>query len=350
LDFELDDTQRSIAELASAVLGGDPDGTRAEHAATGELGYDETLWKAMAQAGLLGLAVPAELGGDGLGPVEVAIVLREVGRQILPVPALATLAGGVLPLAYLGQPRQRELLADVADGRVLTPGLRGTVSATRDGETLVLAGRLVGVAYAAAAHRILAATDAGVFLVDPHAEGVSCIRTPTSSKAAEYTVVLSDAVVSAAELVTTDRRAVERFALAGAAAVADGVLDAALGLTAAHIRERRQFDKPLATLQAVAQQIADIYVTSRTMHLVATSASWRLATGLDADGDVDIAGYWLATEVPAAVQACHHLHGGLGVDHSYPLHRLYSHAKDLARFVGGSAARLDAIDVGGSDA
>ena len=53
--------------------------------------------------------------------------------------------------------------------------------------------------------------------------------------------------------------------------------------------------------------------------------------------------YWLPSEVPKALQVCHHLHGGLGVDTTYPLHRYYSHGKDLARFVGGAALRLDSL-------
>jgi alkylation response protein AidB-like acyl-CoA dehydrogenase len=130
-------------------------------------------------------------------------------------------------------------------------------------------------------------------------------------------------------------------AVAGAAAVADGVIAGALALTADHVRSREQFGRALATFQAVAQQIADVYVVARTVHLAALSAAWRLEAGLDADEDIAIAAYWLAAELPTALQVCHHLHGGLGVDITYPLHRYYSHAKDLARFVGGAAYRLD---------
>jgi alkylation response protein AidB-like acyl-CoA dehydrogenase len=138
---------------------------------------------------------------------------------------------------------------------------------------------------------------------------------------------------------------VDRFAIVGAAAVADGVLAGALALTAAHLRSRQQFGRPLATFQAVAQQVADVYVTARTVHLAAVSAAWRLDAGRDAGDDLAVAAYWLAAELPKALQACHHLHGGLGVDITYPLHRYYSHAKDLARFVGGAAYRLDRVEV-----
>src|SRR5690349_1010277 len=83
-------------------------------------------WKALGHAGLLSLSVPAALGGDGLGVVETAVLLTEVGRRATPVPALATLALGVLPLVRHGSRQlQRELLPQVAtEGSVLTAGVR----------------------------------------------------------------------------------------------------------------------------------------------------------------------------------------------------------------------------------
>ncbi|MDP9117635.1 MAG: acyl-CoA/acyl-ACP dehydrogenase [Actinomycetota bacterium] len=349
MDFSLDETQQSVADLAATVLRGDADGTRVEQALAGESGYDERLWKAMAQAGLLALALPESLGGDGFGTIEVASVLSEVGRQTVPVPALATLSLGVLPVVALGSTQhQRLLLPEVADGRILTAALRGTpdstaVTASRHREGYVVTGTRVCVPYAAQAYRILLASHVGVLLIDPSADGVALTRTYSATGSAEYTVELNEVEVPQSELLTTDVRAVERFAVAGAAAMADGVIAGALALTAEHVRNRHQFGKPLATFQAVAQQIADVYITARTLSLTSASVNWRLASGLDADDDLDIAAYWVAAELPTALQVCHHLHGGLGVDYTYPLHRFYSQAKDLARFVGGAAARLDLI-------
>lgn len=348
MDFSYDETQQAVANLAATVLRGEPDHARVVTALGSDAGYDETAWKAMAQAGLLALAVPASLGGDGFGPVEVGAVLSEVGRQTLPLPALATLALGVLPIAALGTPdQQRGLLPEVGDGRVLTGAVRdasGTVaSARRDGSGWVLDATKVGVPYAAQAHRVLVSTADGVFVIDPAGNGVTLTRTPSSAGTPEYTLRLAGAAVGPDDLLTTDVRAVHRFALAGAAATADGVIAGGLALTAAHVGTREQFDKPLATFQAVAAQIADVYITARTVNLAALSASWRLAQGLECDDELDVAAYWIAAELPAALQTCHHLHGGLGVDTTYPLHRYYSHAKDLARLVGGAEHNLARI-------
>ncbi len=348
MDFSLEETQQSVAELATTVLRNEADGTRIEQVLATELSYDETLWKAMAQAGLLALALPESLGGDGFGTVEVASVLREVGRQTMPLPALATLALGVLPVVALGRPEHQEaLLPEVADGRVLSAALRDvgtrTVRAVPDGEAFVLLGSKAAVPFAAQAFRILVSTDAGILLVDPNSAGVTLTRTPTSTGSPEYSMSFDEVRVSAADVLSRDVRSLERFALAGAAAVGDGVIAGGLALTAAHLGSRRQFGKLLATFQAVAQEIADVYITAQTLHLTSMSVNWRLAAGLDADDDLDIAAYWLAAELPAALQVCHHLHGGLGVDYTYPLHRYYSQAKDLARCVGGAEQRLDLI-------
>jgi alkylation response protein AidB-like acyl-CoA dehydrogenase len=344
VDFRLDEPQQALADLAASVLRGGFDDARVLAALGSAGGYDEAAWKAMGQAGLLALGLPESVGGDAMGALGTALVLTEVGRQVLPLPALATLALGVLPVAAYGTAEQvRQLLPEVGDGRILTAALRdapdngvrlghGTVSGTR-----------VGVPYAEQAHRILVPTADGTAVVDPHAEGVTLRRTATSTGAPEYTVRLG-AVAPESTLAASDED-VDRFAVAGAAAMADGVLAGALALTADHVRTRQQFGRPLATFQAVAQQIADVYIVARTLHLAAVSAAWRLDTGRDADEDLAVAAYWLAVELPKALQICHHLHGGLGVDITYPLHRHYSQAKDLARFVGGAAYRLDRLGV-----
>jgi alkylation response protein AidB-like acyl-CoA dehydrogenase len=310
--FSPDETQQAAAVVARETL--------ARESA-------DTAWKALAEAGLLSLVLPVRLGGDGLGLLESAAVLTEVGRAAAPLPALPTLVLGVLPVVRFGtRAQQDELLPEVGSGdRLLTAALRPRLSTVEDG---LLSGTWVGVGYASAAHRVLTVAGDEVYLVDPAATGVSLVRTPTSGGGPEFTMRL-DRV--RAEPLACGAAELGRLAVAGTCAVGAGLLAGALDLTAAHIRTREQFGKPLATFQAVAQQIADVYIAARTMHLAATSACWRLGTGRDADEDLEVAGYWLTEELLPAMHTCHHLHGGLGVDVSYPMHRYYSMAKDLLR-------------------
>ncbi|HEX7307759.1 acyl-CoA dehydrogenase family protein [Lentzea sp.] len=319
MDFELDETQREIAALAAGVLGREGDAP----------------WKALGEAGLLALAVPERLGGDGLGVLETAVLLTEVGRRAADVPALATLALGVLPIVRFGTVEQQDavlplvteqhgvLTAALSEPSAPLPAAPGT-TAGPDGIT----GVKINVPYAAEAQRILVSTSGGVFVVDPAQPGVSI----------EDGTVRFDG--ARGELLEGAEQGIRRFALAGACAVADGVLAGALDLTVEHVGTRHQFGKPLATFQAAACLVADVYIASRTLHLATLTACWSLD-----DDDLDTAAYWLAAEALPAVHTCHHLHGGLGLDITYPMHRYYGTAKELTRFVGGVEHRLGAIDV-----
>jgi len=305
-DFALDDAQEAIVRLAAEVLSDNAD-------------TPERQWKSLGQAGLLGLAVPEELGGAGLGATETGLLLTEIGRRAAHVPAWSTLALGVLPVARWGTPgQQRDLLPAVLEGRVLTAAL-GTLTATGDWR---VTGVAAGVPDADRAYRVLVPTTKGVALVDPSAPGVTLTRTPTSAGTDEFTVRLEDVAADPLHH-NADLRP---YAVAGACALGDGALAGALRMTADHVRDRHQFGRPLATFQAVAQQIADVYVASRTMHLVSLAASW----GLDPE-DLRIAAYWLGSEALPALRTCHHLHGGLGLDAAYPLHRHTELVRDLVR-------------------
>jgi len=348
VDFAPGETEQAVARLAADVLdrGLSPAG-QWDRAQWDKAQWDKTRWKELGQAGLLALALPPGLGGDGLGVMDTAALLTEVGRRAAPVPALATLALGVLPVIRHGHyDLQQELLAGVAGGdTVLTAAVRepseampqvpATVATLGDGSGAV-SGIKVGVPYAASAAWILvpasiAAGGTGVMIVDPAAGGVSLTPSLSSGAEPECTLRLDEAPVRHV-LGGPDGGAVAdlyRLAVAGACCLADGALAAALALTTAHVRSREQFGRPLAAFQAVAQQIADIYIAARTLHLATLSACWRLETGREAGGDLDVAAYWLADQAPAALRSCHHLHGGLGMDISYPLHRYSSLIRDL---------------------
>ncbi|AHD22553.1 acyl-CoA dehydrogenase [Rhodococcus pyridinivorans SB3094] len=340
MDFARDETQEEIAGVAAGLL---------KRGLT-----DDALWAALADADLLSLALPERLGGSGFGLGEVATVLTEIGRGAAQTPALATLGLGVLPiLALASEQQQDDLLAGVAEGAVLTAALgepgrafpeqpAATAVATDGGHAVT--GSFVAVPYADRARVVLLPTDAGVVAVAPDAVGMTLRSSPTSTGSPEFSVRADGAVgVLLTESGTDAVATLHRIALAAVAAFADGLLSGATELTAKHVSERHQFGKPLATFQAVAQQIADVYVTARTLHVAALSSVWRLAEGLDAADDLDITAYWIAAELPPAMRVLHHLHGGVGVDETYPLHKYSSTAKDLARLLGGASYRLDLV-------
>ncbi len=373
MDFTLDETQGAIARLAAEVLGqARAEGSRP--ASSDPAGWDRALWKELGRAGLLSLALPDWLGGDGLGVLETALVLTEAGRTAAPVPALATLALGVLPVVRWGDRHLQQVLLDgVGSGdTVLTAAVREpttvmpavpATTARLGPRSGTVTGVKVGVPYAAAADWILvpasiaeggreAAGRTGVVVVARSADGVCLRRTRSAGGEPEYTLRLDDApVADLLGAMTADGEAdggrvvtgLYRLAVAGACCLGDGALAAALALTTAHVGARQQFGRPLATFQAVSGQVADVYITSRTLHLATLCACWRLATGREAGRDLDVAAYWLADQATQALRTCHHLHGGIGMDVRYPLHRYSSMVRDLARFVGGADHRLDRL-------
>ncbi len=131
MDFDLTDEQQATAELAAKLLGdkATSETLRAlDHA--DDLRFDHDLWSAMADAGLLGIAVPVEHGGAGLGLLELCLVLEEVGRRTAPVPALASLAFAGLPVARFGSADQQAARA-AAVGRGDQRADRGAGRAAR---------------------------------------------------------------------------------------------------------------------------------------------------------------------------------------------------------------------------
>jgi 3-oxo-4-pregnene-20-carboxyl-CoA dehydrogenase alpha subunit len=332
MDFDLTATQQAVADVATSVLDRD------------------NSWKALVEGGVTALPVPERLGGDGVGLPEVATVLTEAGRHGAITPALATLGFGVLPLVDLASDDQQDrFLAGVAKGGVLTAALNepGAALPDRPATTFAdgrLSGTKVGVACAEQADWIIVTADTAVVVVSPKTEGVELVRTPTSNASEEYTVTFAAVAVPDTDVLAgATARRVNELALAAIGAFTDGLVAGALRLTADYVAGRKQFGKPLSTFQTVAAQLAEVYIASRTINLAAKSVIWRLGEGRDADSDLDVLGYWITSQAPPVMQLCHHLHGGMGMDITYPMHRYYSSIKDLTRLLGGPSHRLDLV-------
>ncbi|WP_156391506.1 MULTISPECIES: acyl-CoA dehydrogenase [unclassified Nocardioides] len=301
---------------------------------------DAREWSAWAAAGLTSLPVPEEYGGEGLGLTEVAVLLREAGRAAVQVPAWETLCCGALTLASYGTEAQcKELLPGIVAGDViLTAALRGMASYD-DG---TVTGRALAVSYAESATRVLVIAREGdrdvVVLVDPTGPGVNLLPASASSATPRYTIVLDNAPAEALE----DGAAayLSDVARAGLAVTAAGVLAGARDLTADYVKGRQQFGRSLAEFQAVSLQMADVYVTSRTLDLAADNAVWRVASRLPAGDDLAVAGYWVSQVAPSSFRTCHHLHGGMGVDITYPLVAYTTWGTDLAHALDTTAAQV----------
>jgi 3-oxocholest-4-en-26-oyl-CoA dehydrogenase beta subunit len=362
VDFDLTDEQQATAELAAKLLGdkSTPEALRAlDHA--DDLRFDRELWRAMADAGLLGIALPLEHGGAGLGLVELCLVLEEVGRRTAPVPALASLAFAGLPVTRFGSAdQQAALLPPLAAGAsVLTAALveplgdplRPATAARPDGDGWVLDGTKTNVPAALVADTVLVPATTprgatGVFVVGADAAGLTWERQATTTGTPEAQLVLAsvrvggDAALGPVDEAGTVLRWTVEHATVAACAVMAGLAAEAVRMTGEYTSSREQFGRPIATFQAVGQRAADAYVDAHAIRLTMLQAAWRLTAGFPADREVAIAKYWASAGGQRVVHAAQHLHGGIGVDRDYPLHRYFLLAKQLELTLGGANRQL----------
>jgi acyl-CoA dehydrogenase len=119
-----------------------------------------------------------------------------------------------------------------------------------------------------------------------------------------------------------------------------GAVSAAIALVAEYTKTREQFGKAIATFQAVGQRAADAYVDAEAIRLTAWQAAWRISEGLPAEQAVAIAKFWAADGGQRVVHAAVHLHGGVGVDRDYPLHRYFLMTKQIELTLGGATEQL----------
>ena len=330
---------------------------------------DAGLWSALAAADLLGLAVPEDLGGQGLGLTELCLLLEAQGRCVAPVPLWPTLVLGALPLSRFGTAGQAaRWLPKVVAGEVyLTAALTGTaesasgtprVTAVPDGGGWRLGGTEPAVPQAHVAARVLvpARTPGGgvvLVLVDPAGEGARLERAVTTNREVHPHLHLDGAPVGPDDVVAgpDEGAAALAWTLAaartGLCALAVGVAESALRQTAAYLNERQQFDRPLSSFQATMLRAADAAIDIEAMRVTLWQAAWRIDTGRPAAEAVAVAKWQASERGQRVVHATQHLHGGMGADVTYPIHRHFLWGKQLELVLGGPGRQLADLGLAG---
>lgn len=359
MDFNFDAVQEDLRRLARTIFDERATAERIRAIESTEDGIDRDLWADLARTDLLGIALPEDVGGSGLGLMELCVLLEEFGRRVAPVPLLSTVGLAALPIAHLGTVEQRKrLLVPVLEGTsFLTAALQESghsdplepgTTATPEGTRWRLDGLKVAVPHAPISDRILVAAKtphgSGLFLLDPAAPGVTLESTWSTHRELQANVTLDGAVVEAEDVLGEPGddalRFVHRNALASLCATGAGVLTEAVRITASYISEREQFGKPIAAFQGATLLAADAYIDTEAVRVTTWSAIWNLASGRPADDALAIAKFWIADGGQRVVHACQHLHGGIGVDIDYPIHRYFLWAKELELTLGGATPQL----------
>ncbi|HEY8156643.1 MAG TPA: acyl-CoA dehydrogenase family protein [Myxococcota bacterium] len=359
MDFTLGEEHVLVRDLAREILARETTPELLKALEAEGAAYSPALWSQLAAANLTGIAVPEALGGMGLTLLELCALLQETGRAVAPVPTL-TLALAGLPLARAGTPAQRErwlpalargeaiLSAALVDAGSADPAAPAT-RARREGAGFRLDGEKLDVPVADAAQLVLvpAATDAGprVFLVDPHAPGVRIERRLGSGRRPSFNLSLASAAAQdvlggegfdAGELL----RWLDDVALVAIAALQVGVSERALEITASYVKQRVQFGAPIGSFTAVQHRCADAWIDLEALRWTTWRAAWKLASGEDAHREALVAKFWAADAGARIATATQHLHGGMGVDLDYPVHRHFLWSKALELEHGGASPQL----------
>ncbi|WP_182376426.1 acyl-CoA dehydrogenase family protein [Nocardioides sp. WS12] len=335
MDFLFTPEQDEAAELAAQILADKTTNDRLKQVEAGGDRFDRDLWADLDTAGLLTLHVPEQYGGAGLGLIELARVLVEVGQRVAPVP-LAVHGACTALLSELGvDPGTKLHAAAVAEERAHLPAVpvvtadgAGALTGTK---TLVRAGM------AADTYLVTAAgpDGPGVYVVDATAPGIERVAQKTSDGDLAAQVTFTGASATRVGDASTATRLGELL-ITLAAAEQLGVTEGALKLTASYAKTREQFGRPIGTFQAVSQRLADGFIDVLGQRLTLWQAVWRLQEGLPAATEVATAKLWAADAGHRIAHTTVHVHGGVGIDMDGEAHRYFTSGKRFEFLFGGA--------------
>ena len=369
MDFSLGEADAAVAELARKIFRERVTPASLKQVESDPDHFDRALWKDLAAADLLGTSLPESAGGSGHDFLATCALLAEAGAAVAPVPLWSTLVLGAMPIARFGTEEQRRRWLDgVAAGEtILTaalvetgfddaadPHVRARQSADGAWE---LHGTKIAVPAAHLAKRMLVTARAdggpiGVFVVDPRASGVRLERQLVTTGEPWFRVTFDGTRVASNDVLGAmgeggdlgrGGEIVEWMvarAVVGLCAIQLGVAERALRMTAEYTTTRHQFERPIATFQAVAERAADAYIDVEAIRVSTWQAAWRLANDRTASRAVAIAKYWACEGGHRVGYAAQHLHGGMGFDLEYPLHRYYLWSKQIEMTLGSAPVQI----------
>nr|WP_242625364.1 acyl-CoA dehydrogenase family protein [Krasilnikovia cinnamomea] len=311
------------------------------------------LWRALAEAGVLGAALPKRAGGDGYGLAEQCAILAELGRAAAAVPYLPSIVVAAGALARFGTEQQvSEWAVPASRGEVVLTAAGAAARARQDpGGGWRLDGTIPAVPAAPDAAGILVPADgAGVFLVEPGDPGVHVESQHVAGGPGAGLVRLADVAVPDNRRLGDPAAGawLTAYTTVGAAAAQLGVVERALEMTARYARSRVQFGRPIGAFQAVAQRLADAHIEVEALRLTVWQAAWLLGEDPPpgdplATAAAATAGFWAAEAGHRVLHTAVHVHGGVGIDLEYPLHRYFLAAKYHEFLLGGATAQLRAL-------
>jgi alkylation response protein AidB-like acyl-CoA dehydrogenase len=354
VDLDFTDEQDMLREMVRGVC--------ADHAGTDvvremeddPIGYPEGFWRQLCDLDLVGLLLPAEFGGSGMSMLEGVVLYEELGRSLAPSPHFvsAVMSGTVLAIAGSDE-QKREVLTAVARGdRILSPawlepesgfGAAGVhLTATVDGDEIVLDGIKRHVAFAAAADQLLVLARSGddaeavdLVLVDRDADGVALTQQMSIASDTQYQVTFEGVRVPATSRVgepgtgwSTWHQAMTDGIILLAASASGGATQA-LDITVQYAKDREQFGKPLGAFQAIAHYLADAVTRVDGDRTLVHEAAWARSEGRPAEQLAAMAKLSACRTYRDVTAMAQQVWGGVGFTVEYDIQLYFRRAKAL---------------------
>lgn len=326
-----------------------------------ETGISPEIWRQLARMGWLGLAIPAEYGGEGAGLLDTAIVYEQLGRGPLGGPHFSSAVLGALVVLECGtEDQRREVLPRVAAGeQVLALAYTEPdygwgpesvkMAARRDGSDYILDGVKLFVHDAAAASHLLCVARTGdgpdptaglsVFLVDRSEPGVS-VRTLPGFMAGLCEVrfggvrVPAGAVLGEAGTAWPGLNRAFLKAIPVLCAYKVGATEAVFEMSVSYSQTRVQFGQPIGRFQRVQDHIIDIVNYLDAARWTTYEAIWKLETGRPAEASVHLAKAVASEGFYRACNSAHEVHAGIGSVRNYGLVLYTKASRSLYNYLG----------------
>lgn len=349
MDFALSDDQRAIQEAARDFLNDAANTDAVRAAAESATGFDEMLWRGLGEMGFAGLMVPESHGGLGLGAVEMALVLEEMGRCLAPVPFFETAVLAVQAVVGAGKAGQLATLLPR-----LASGTRACFAGTADRPTLSgngLTGTADFVTFAHVAELIVIATaDDSLVVLEADMPGLTIEPLPSLDRTRRFATLTFDCAITPDQLLGAPgsaKAAIDRVLTIGAgllAAEQAGVAQYSLDATVDYARQRVQFGRAIGSFQAYKHMLADMMLLIEASR----SAAYYAAAAIDEDGAELAEACHIAREY--ASDACRsvtgdaiQLHGGIGFTWEHHAHLYFKRARATANWLGSPDQHREAL-------
>ncbi len=376
MDFSLNEEQEMLRKMARDFLVNECPKTLVREMEENETGYSADLWKKMAELGWMGLVFPEECGGEGMTFLDLAILIEELGRALVPGPYLPTVVHCGMTIAEAGTDEQKkEFLPRIAKGDTIMtfaltePSASWEASgvetrASAEGDSYVINGTklFISDAHVADYMLVVARTKEGsnkedgitLFLVDAKTPGIKLNPLKTIALDKQFEVVFDKVKVPASNVLgkvdqgwAIVKDILQRAAMAQCAFMVGGAQQV-LEMSVAYAKERVQFGKPIGSFQMIQQKCADMAVEVDGARFIAYEAAWKMAEGLPCSLEVSMAKAWVSEAYRRATVEGQQIHGGIGFikDHDMQLYYRRAKASELAFGDGDFHRELVAQQIG----